>query len=73
MKNNEDWFNVLNICRDKMAKSCKLQKGFELLMNANTTEQEEEMSNGAKKNRGPEIVERVVCGPPSIGNQNPWY
>lgn len=49
MKNNEDWFNVLNICRDKMAKSCKLQKGFELLMNANTTEQEEEMSNGAKK------------------------
>lgn len=49
MKNNEDWFNVLNICRDKMAKSCKLRKGFELLMNANTTEQEEEMSNGAKK------------------------
>jgi len=56
MKNNEDWFNVLNICRDKMAEPWRLQKGFELLVNENPTEQGEEMSNDAERIEGKKLL-----------------
>ena len=63
MKNNEDWFNVLNICRDKMAEPCRLLKGFELLTNENTTKQGEEMSNDTERIRGKKLLKKQPLQP----------
>lgn len=56
MRNNEDWFNVLNTCRDKIAEPCKLQEGFELPINENTTEQGKEISNDAERIEGKKLL-----------------
>ena len=56
MKNNEGCFNVLNICIDKIAEPCKLQKCFELPINENTTEQGKEMSNDAERIEGKKLL-----------------
>lgn len=56
MKNNEDWFNVLNICKDKNhGRTMQTPKRFGAT-HENTTKQGEEMSNDAERIAGKKLL-----------------
>lgn len=60
MKYNEDWFTCYIFAEIKWQ---RLQKGFESLMNKNTTEQGKEMSNDSERIAGKKLLKELSLQP----------